>query len=123
METILNIKWEIQIEKLPENFEIKLKTKMNEVKLSRLVKFMAVPSFVQDKNKAYAMDVLSEYLSQDENSPLYQKLVAQDKKALSVAAHYDGVSRSYGSFSFSAVPVGNLDENFEKTNKTSITQL
>ena len=104
----------IQSDKLPENFEARIKMKINEVKLSRLVKMMAVPSFVQDKNKAYALDVLSEYLSQDETSPLYQKLVAQGKKALNVSAYYDGISRSYGSFVFSAVPVSNLDEKFEK---------
>jgi predicted Zn-dependent peptidase len=40
--------------------------------------------------------------------------VAQDKKALSVSAYYDGISRSYGSFSFSVVPVGELDKKFEK---------
>ena len=101
-------------ETLPENFEAKIKMKMSEVKLSRLVKMMAVPSFVQDKNKAYALDVLVKYLTQDENSPLYQRLVAQGKKALSVGAYYDGISRSLGSFSFSAVPVGKLDERFEK---------
>ena len=101
-------------ETLPENFEAKIKMKMNEVKLSRLVKLMAVPSFVQDKNKAYALDVLVKYLTQDENSPLYQKMVTQGKKALDVGAYYDGISRSYGSFSFSAVPVGKLDERFEK---------
>ena len=102
------------IEELPENFEVKLKTKMNEVKLGRLVKIMVVPSFVQDKRKAYALEVLSKYLSQDENSPLYQKLVTSDKKALNVSAYYDGISRSYGSFVFSSVPVGVLDESFEK---------
>lgn len=101
-------------EKLPENFEVKIKMKMDEVKLPRLVKLMSVPSFVQDKNKAYALDVLVKYLIQDENSPLYQKLVIQDKKALNVGAYYDGISRSFGSFSFSAVPRGKLDEQFEK---------
>ena len=103
-----------KIDDLPKNFEIRLKTKMDEVKLGRLIKMMAVPSFIQDKNKAYALEVLSEYLSQDENSPLYQKLVASDKKALNVSAYYDGISRSFASFVFSAVPVDKPDENFEK---------
>ncbi len=103
-----------KIDDLPKNFEIRLKTKMDEVKLGRLIKMMVVPSFIQDKNKAYALEVLSEYLSQDENSPLYQKLVASDKKALNVSAYYDGISRSFASFVFSAVPVDKPDENFEK---------
>ncbi len=103
------------IENLPENLDIKLKTKMQEVKLARLVKIMAVPSFVSDKTKAYALDVLANYLSQDENSPLYQKLVVKDEKALSVSVSYDGISRGLGSFSFSAIPQGVPDENFEKS--------
>lgn len=99
---------------LPENFEANIKMKMSEVKLPRLVKIMAVPSFVQDKNKAYALEVLAKYLSQDENSPLYQKLVAYGKKALNVSVYYDGMSRSLGSFSLSAVPAGKSDEKFER---------
>ena len=103
------------IEPLPENLDVKLKTKLKEVKLPRLVKIMAVPSFVQDKTKAYAIDILANYLSQDENSPLYQKLVAKDKKALSVYVGYDGISRSLGSFSLSVIPQALPDDEFEKS--------
>ncbi|MBR1948559.1 MAG: insulinase family protein [Alphaproteobacteria bacterium] len=102
------------LEKLPENFEAEIKVKMDEVKLNRLVKIMAVPSFVQDKKKAYALEVLVNYLSQDENSPLYQRLVTQGHKALDVAVGYDGISRSYGSFSLSVIPQGLPDEDFKK---------
>ena len=87
---------------------------MDEVKLNRLVKIMAVPSFAQDKKKAYALEVLVNYLSQDENSPLYQRLVTQGHKALDIAVGYDGISRSYGSFSLSAIPQGLPDEDFKK---------
>ena len=100
---------------LPENFEIKLVTKMKEAKLPRMIKIMAVPSFVQDKNKAYALDVLANYLMQDENSPLYQKLVLKDKKALSVDVSFDGISRSYGVFSIGVVPQGKCDDDFVKS--------
>ena len=104
-----------EAKKLAEKYYGKLKpSKFDEVKLSRFVKMMIVPSFVQNKTKAYALDVLNEYLSQDENSPLYQKLVAQGKKALSVGTYYEGISRSYGNFVFSAVPANKLDEKFEK---------
>ena len=79
-----------------------------------MIKIMAVPSFVQDKNKAYALDVLANYLMQDENSPLYQKLVLKDKKALSIDVTFDGISRSYGVFSVGVIPQGELNDDFEK---------
>ena len=101
-----------EIASLPENFEVILRTKLDEAKLSRMVKIAAVPSFVQDKNKAYALDILANYLMRDENSPLYQKLVIRDKKALSVNVAYDGISRSYGTFSIGIVPQEKINENF-----------
>ena len=80
--------------------------KLPDVRLGRLIKIWAAPSFNYKLEQVYALDVLSEYLSGDENSPLYQKLVIGDKAALSVDTSYDAVTRSYGSFVLSAVPAG-----------------
>ncbi len=99
---------------LPEDYKARIEMSLPQVRLGRLVKMFAVPSFRQDKAKAYAYEVLSEYLSGDENAPLYQRLVLKDKKALSVDVAYNGVARSYGSFVLSAVPVGEPDYAFEK---------
>ena len=103
-----------EFEKLPLNYKAKIEMELPNVKLGRFVKMIAVPSFVQDTNIAYALEVLGEYLNGDKNSPLYQKMVAKDKVALSVSAYYDGLSRSYGTFVISVVPKGKLDSDFGK---------
>lgn len=102
-----------EFEKLPDNYKAKIEMELPNVKMGRFVKMVAVPSFVQDTKMAYALEVLGEYLSGDKNSPLYQKMIARDKVALSVSAYYDGLSRSYGMFVISVVPKVKLDSGFE----------
>ncbi len=105
---------------LPQNYNAKLEMSLPEVKLGRMVKMYAAPSFNQDRKSAYALEVLSEYLTGDKNSPLYQKLVIKDKKALDVDAGYDGISRSYGSFVLSVIPVGKIDVKFENVIENAV---
>ncbi len=105
---------------LPQNYNAKLEMSLPEVKLGRMVKMYAAPSFNQDRKSAYALEVLSEYLTGDKNSPLYQKLVIKDKKALDVDAGYDGISRSYGSFVLSVIPVGKIDAKFENVIENAV---
>lgn len=105
---------------LPQNYNAKLEMSLPEVKLGRMVKMYAAPSFNKDRKSAYALEVLSEYLTGDKNSPLYQKLVIKDKKALDVDAGYDGISRSYGSFVLSVIPVGKIDAKFENVIENAV---
>lgn len=105
---------------LPQNYNAKLEMSLPEVKLGRMVKMYAAPSFNQDRKSAYALEVLSEYLTGDKNSPLYQKLVIKDKKALDVDAGYDGISRNYGSFVLSVIPVGKIDAKFENVIENAV---
>lgn len=102
------------LRKLPSSYKARVEMSLPEVRLGRMIKMFAAPSFTQQPQEAYALDVLSSYLSGDENAPLYQKLVISDKKALSISVDYDGTSRSYGSFVLSAVPSGVPDAAFEK---------
>ncbi len=99
---------------LPKSYKARIEMSLPEVRLGRLVKMFAVPSFKQDEKKAYIYEVLVEYLSGDENAPLYQQLVIKNRKALAVEASYNGVARSYGSFVLSAVPTAEPDAGFEK---------
>lgn len=81
-----------------------------EARLGRVVKKMIAPSINYNSDKFYALTVLEEYLSGDENSPFYQKLVVWDKNALSVDVSYDGIKRSYGSLDVRVVPTNVKDE-------------
>ena len=109
------------MEKIQTKFELKegmykAKAEMSasDVKMERFVKMLAVPSFVQDRKQAYALEILSEYMGGNENSPLYQKMVVRDKTALNIGVYYDGMARSYGKFVISAVPVAEQRDVFEK---------
>lgn len=104
----------VAAKKLTDNYKAQLEVELPGVKLGRLLKIAAVPSFGQDVKKAFAFEVLSSYLGGDENSPLYQKLVLREKNALSVSAYYEGINKSYGKFVFSMVPTGKPDLKDEK---------
>ena len=82
------------------SFEMKLP----QINSKRFVRRFLVPSFQQDKNLAFAYDVLAKYLGGGETSELYKKLVLEDEEALSVSASYDMAARSYGTFTLTAVP-------------------
>ena len=99
---------------LPKGYRVKVEMNLPEVRAERYLKVFAVPSIVQNPDMAYALDVLSEYLTGDENAPLHQKLVLERQQALNVSASYDGVARSYGTFILSVVPKSKINEFFEK---------
>ncbi|MDR1694501.1 MAG: insulinase family protein [Lactobacillaceae bacterium] len=79
----------------------------------RIIKDYIAPSYNTDKEKIYALMVLSKILGEDETSKLYKDLVVAKKAALSVSSSYNAFARSYGSFSFSVYP--KLDLNINKT--------
>ncbi len=88
-------------------FEMKL-PRINAV---RMTKSCLAPSYNTDKSRIYALSVLSRYLGEGETSKLYKKLVVEKKSALSVSASYDFASRSYGSFTISALPKEEINAN------------
>ena len=104
--------------KITENFRGRIEMSLPDVKLMRFVKIFVAPSLNHDADKVYALDLLSQYLSGDENAPLYQDMVVEDKVALNIDASYSGVAKSYGSFVISAVPTGDVrkfESELEKT--------
>ena len=86
--------------------------KMPQINVSRMVRYYVVPSYAQDKNQALALTVLAKYLGDGDTSQLYRRLVEDEKSAVSVAAGYDLVSRSYAVFVLSALT--DHPEVFEK---------
>ena len=96
------------------NYRTKMEMSLPDIEQDRFVRLFVAPSFVQNAKMAYALEILVEYLNDGVNSPLYQKMVLKDKSALGISLSYNGVSRSYGDFALSVVPVGRLDDVFEK---------
>lgn len=103
-----------KFENLPEYYKARIEMKLPQVKLGRFVKMFVAPSFNYKPEKVYALDILSEYLSGDENSPLYQKLILKDKQALEINTYYDAISRSYGSFVINIIPTRNNNHDFDR---------
>ncbi len=89
------------------HFEMKLPG----INTVRMMKSCLAPSYNTDKTRIYALAVFSRYLGEGETSKLYKKLVVEKKSALSVSASYDFASRSYGSFTVSALPKEGIDVN------------
>ncbi len=103
---------------MPASFKGRVEMSLPDVKLMRFVKIFVAPSLNYDADKVYAFDLLSQYLSGDENAPLYQDMVVEDKVALNIDASYNGVAKSYGSFVISAVPTGDVRKFESKLEET-----
>lgn len=97
---------------LPERYKASISMELPDVQLGRMINLYAVSSFNMDKDQVYAYELLAEYLGGDKNSPLYQKIVIQDKKALDIDVNYNPVSRSYGIFEISLIPTS-ANENMQ----------
>ena len=100
--------------KLPNKYNARVEMEIPEVKVGRMVRMFAAPSLSINSEMMYAMEVLAQYLGGDENSPLYQELVVKDKAATTISVSYDGLARSYGTFMLAAIPVDDVDEDFEQ---------
>ena len=81
-----------------------LQMQLPRVELPRVVRRYIVDSYNTGADNIYALSVLSAYLGEGDTSELYKELVVKRKKALAVSSSYDYASRSYGTFSLSAVP-------------------
>ena len=95
---------DLSLPALPQNYKASISMRLPDVKLGRMTNIYAAPSYNLDKDKIYALEVLAEYMGGDKNSPFYQKLVIQDKKALDINVGYNPISRSYGVFEIGLIP-------------------
>lgn len=86
----------------------KVEMKLPQIATKRFVQSFVVPSYVQDRRRAFALDVLAKYLGGGETSKLYKKLVLDEEAAVGVSASYDMTARSYGTFTIAALPKENL---------------
>jgi zinc protease len=100
---------------LPPDYKATVEMSLPKVRMGRWIKQVAAPSVVREPAKIYALEILAEYMAGDDNAPLYQDLVVKTGKALAVSVDYDALSRSYGTFSLSAIPAGLPDDSFAKT--------
>lgn len=90
--------------KLEASYKGKIEMSRPKINAWRVSKSFAAPSYNLEPEAIYDLSVLSAYLGEGETSKLYKKLVLEQKKALSVSTYYDAASRSYGTFSISAIP-------------------
>lgn len=81
-----------------------VRMKLPRVELPRVVRRYIVDSYNTDPGNIYAAAVLAVYLGEGDTSELYKELVIEEKEALGVSCSYDYASRSYGTFSLSAMP-------------------
>lgn len=82
----------------------KTEMELPQVNVKRYVKSFVVEPFAKDKERAFALMVLSAYLGEGETSKLYRRLVEDEEIALAVSTSYDFAGRSYGTFSISVLP-------------------
>lgn len=97
---------------LPEGYKASIAMALPDVKMPRFIMAYVVPSFNYKPEMVYAFDVLGEYLGGDKNSPFYQRMVLQNKRALSVDVSYNPYSRSAGVFEITAAPRNKADDDF-----------
>lgn len=108
-----------------EETSSKILSKSPKIEAKRFLKNYIVPSVVQDKTMAYALSLLSVYLGEGDTSQLYRRLVEDEQVAVAVSTSYDFSSRSYGTFSISALPAQNISpsEFEEKLNEALVEAL
>lgn len=70
---------------------------------------LRAPSYRQDRETAYALDIIDEILSGGPTSRLYKSLVIDQKIATSVSLSYQGTAWDDGAISISATPVPGHD--------------
>ena len=92
----------------PIDDEIWLKMKLLGVEHKRFVAYWYLPKDKFSKKEILTLELLSEFLSGDDTSYLYDKLVYGDKKFLSIGVDVDYDENLGGQFSFYGLP---SDEN------------
>jgi zinc protease len=83
-----------------------------------------VPSKVQNKQEALALEVLAETLSGGSSTELYQSLVVNKKMASDISLSYSGDFRGEGSMWLYATPAPNIDfDTLEKNIQKKMSEL
>ncbi len=91
--------------KTPERTaEIRLTMHNEDVRQPVLMKAWIVPSFMEDKHAYLGLEVMTEAIAGGAATRLYQSLVVERKKAVSVSLSYDGDNRGQGSLWLYAMP-------------------
>ena len=99
---------EANSKELVNGFKAKIEVEDKDIQGVRIIKMMASPSFGKDNDDIYELQLLAAYMGDGESSKLYKKLVIEDKKALNITVDYNPLSRSYGTFSISMLPVAEI---------------
>lgn len=86
---------------VPSEYEIL--THMENIATPRFVLKIIAPSLLKNPEDAYALMLLSSYLSDGENSYFNQNLVLKEK-VTAASAFYDGLTRGDGTFTLAAIP-------------------
>ena len=94
---------------LNNKFSSSLTMQLPNINTPRVMKTYIMPSYKEDKKKAFALSVLSKYLGDGETSKLHKKMVLDRKNALSVSTSYNPYVRGKAAFSFSAMPKPEVD--------------
>lgn len=75
---------------------------------SQYLRYVQAPSFFEDAQTSYALQVLEEILGGGRSGRLYRKLVVEDKIASGAGASYDGDKKGPSIFGVYAVPLKNV---------------
>ena len=88
----------------PRASDLFIKAELENVQQPRFSSYIRLEPGVFDKKDILALDILSEYLTGDDTAYLYEKLVYEDKKMLSVDVDISYDEKLGGVFSAYAVP-------------------
>ncbi|MDD4556554.1 MAG: pitrilysin family protein [Alphaproteobacteria bacterium] len=98
-----------EIAKNLKPFSSKIAMSLPDINSPRFLKTYQIGSQQTNPEDVYAFVVLAKYLGDGETSKLYKDLVLSQKIALSASASANVFARSYGTFSFSVLPVEGYD--------------
>ncbi len=116
---------EIKIDVIePKSDEIMISLTGEGIEHKRFVAYWYLEKENLSRKEKYALDFLNEYLSGDDSSFLYKKLVYQDKKFLSIGVDADYDKKIGGNLMFYGVPVDEKmgNEEFRKIIDENIKQ-
>lgn len=102
-----------QPELINEHFTQVLQMELPNISTAKVTYKFVLPPRQKLGDDIYAYFLLAEYLGGDETAELYQKLVVQDKKAVSVGASVDFTAHSNGIFTITAMPVNDDAEELQ----------
>lgn len=81
-----------------------LRMQLPKADVTRFIRKYKAPAYTDDKERIYAIMVLSKYLGEGETSQFYNRLVAEQHDATAVSTSYNYTSTGGGSFTITALP-------------------